>query len=140
LGPIRLTAAFLPHLRRQPAARVVNVTSGLAFVPLAHTPAYSASKAAMHAWTQSLRWQLRGTRVEVIELAPPGVQTELTPGQSTRDVYMPLADFIAETMESFGREDTPAEVVVQRAKMLRAAEREGNFDQVFEMLNAHYAG
>ena len=140
LGPIRLTAAFLPHLRNQPAARVVNVTSGLAFVPLAHTPAYSASKAAMHAWTQSLRWQLRGTSVEVIELAPPGVQTELTPGQSTRDIYMPLADFIAETMESFGREDTPAEVVVQRAKMLRAAEASGNFDQVFEMLNAHYAG
>ncbi|MEZ5997429.1 MAG: SDR family oxidoreductase [Hyphomonas sp.] len=140
LGPIRMTAAFLPHLRKQPSARVVNVTSGLAFVPLAHTPAYSASKAAMHAWTQSLRWQLRGTNVEVIELAPPGVQTDLTPGQSTRDAYMPLKDFIAETMESFGREDTPDEVVVQRAKMLRAAQAEGNFDQIFEMLNAHYEG
>ena len=140
LGPMRLTAALLPHLRAQPAARVVNVTSGLAFVPLAHTPAYSASKAAMHAWTQSLRYQLRDTNVELVELAPPGVQTDLTPGQATREAYMPLKDFIAETMESFAIEDTPAEVVVQRAKMLRAAEREGKFDQVFEMLNAAYEG
>jgi len=140
LGPMRLTAALLPHLRAQPIARVVNVTSGLAFVPLAHTPAYSASKAAMHAWTQSLRWQLRDTNVEVIELAPPGVQTDLTPGQSTRTAYMPLKDFIAETMESFSIEDTPAEVCVQRAHFLRTAEAEGRFEQAFQMLNAAYEG
>ena len=140
LGPMRLTAALLPHLRARPAARLVNVTSGLAFVPLAHTPAYSASKAAMHAWTQSLRYQLQDTSVEVIELAPPGVQTGLTPGQETREGYMPLADFIAETMESFGIEDTPAEVCVQRAKLLRHAEASGNFDQVFKMLNDSYQG
>ncbi len=140
LGPMRLTAALLPHLRAQPIARVVNVTSGLAFVPLAHTPAYSASKAAMHAWTQSMRWQLRETNVEVIELAPPGVQTDLTPGQSTREAYMPLKDFIAETMESFGIEDTPEEVCVQRAQFLRTAEAEGRFEQTFQMLNAAYEG
>ena len=140
LGPIRLTVALLPHLKAQPVARVVNVTSGLAFVPLAHTPAYSASKAAMHAWTQSLRYQLRETKVEVIELAPPGVQTDLTPGQATREAYMPLKDFIAETMESFGIEDTPAEVVVQRAKMLRAAEANGQHAQIFQMLNDSYEG
>lgn len=140
LGPMRLAAALMPHLRAQPVARLVNVTSGLAFVPLAHTPAYSASKAAMHAWTQSLRYQLRDTNVEVIELAPPGVQTDLTPGQSTRAAYMPLKDFIAETMESFGIEDTPAEVCVQRAKLLRTAEAEGRFDQTFKMLNDAYEG
>lgn len=140
LGPMRLTAALLPHLRAQPVARLVNVTSGLAFVPLAHAPAYSASKAAMHAWTQSLRYQLRDTSVEVIELAPPGVQTGITPGQETREGYMPLKDFIAETMESFGIEDTPAEVCVQRAKLLRGAEAGGNFDQVFKMLNESYQG
>lgn len=140
LGPIRLTAALMPHLRAQPVARVVNVTSGLAFVPLAHTPTYSASKAAMHAWTQSLRYLLKDTNVELIELAPPGVQTDLTPGQATREGYMPLKDFIAETMESFGIEDTPAEVAVQRAKLLRTAEAEGRFDQTFQMLNDSYAG
>lgn len=140
LGPIRLTAALLPHLHAQPAARVVNVTSGLAFVPLAHTPTYSASKAAMHAWTQSLRYQLRETGVDVIELAPPGVQTGLTPGQANREGYMPLNDFIAETMESFSIEDTPAEVCVQRATLLRGAEASGNFDQVFKMLNDSYQG
>ncbi len=140
LGPIRLTAALLPHMRARPVARVVNVTSGLAYVPLAHTPAYSASKAAMHAWTQSLRYQLRDTNVEIIELAPPGVQTDLTPGQATREVYMPLKDFIAETMESFSIEDTPAEVAVERAKMLRSAEAEGRFDQTFKMLNDAYEG
>lgn len=140
LGPIRLTAALLPHLRAQPVARVVNVTSGLAYVPLAHTPAYSASKAGLHAWTQSLRYLLQDTNVEMIELAPPGVQTDLTPGQSTREVYMPLKDFIAETMESFSIEDTPDEVAVERAKMLRSAEREGRFDQTFKMLNDSYQG
>ncbi len=119
---------------------MVNVTSGFAFVPLAHTPAYSASKAALHSWTQSLRYQLRDTNVEVIELAPPGVQTGLTPGQATRESYMPLKDFIAETMESFSIEETPAEVAVQRAKMLRAAEASGNFDQIFKGLNDGYEG
>ena len=140
LGPIRLTAALLPHLRAQPVARVVNVTSGLAFVPLAHTPTYSASKAAMHAWTQSLRYLLRDTNVELVELAPPGVQTDLTPGQATRDNYMPLKDFIAETMESFSIEDTPEEVVVQHAKMLRAAEANGKHAEIFQTLNAAYQG
>ncbi len=81
LGPIRLTAALLPHLRRQKAAAMVNVTSGLAFVPRADTPTYSATKAAMHSYTQSLRFLLRDTPVQVIELAPPLVATDLTPGQ-----------------------------------------------------------
>jgi uncharacterized oxidoreductase len=66
LGPIRLTAALLPHLRRRPAATVMNVTSGLAFVPLTRAPTYSATKAAMHSWTQSLRAQLAGTAVAVV--------------------------------------------------------------------------
>ena len=80
LGPIRLTAALLPALRAQPAAAIVNVTSGLAFVPRADTPTYSATKAAMHSYSQSLRFLLRHTAVQVIELAPPLVATDLTPG------------------------------------------------------------
>jgi len=140
LGPIRLTAALLPHLRTQPAATVMIVTSGLAFVPLAATPAYSASKAAMHSWTQSLRYLLKETAVEVIEIAPPGVQTDLTPGQSTREAYMPLRDYIEETMANFKAEPTPSENLTERVKFLRFAEVEGRFDQTFNMLNAAYEG
>ena len=135
LGPIRLTAALLPRLRAQARSTIVNVTSGLAFVPLAATPTYSATKAAMHSYTLSLRHQLRDTAVEVIELAPPGVQTDLTPGQATREGYMPLADYIAETMALFARQPTPQEVLVERVKMLRNAEAEGRFDAVFGVLN-----
>ena len=77
LGPIRLTAALLPQLLAQPRATVMTVSSGLAFVPLAFTPTYCATKAAIHSYTQSLRYQLRGSSVQVLELIPPYVQTEL---------------------------------------------------------------
>src|ERR1700722_16696514 len=76
LGPMRLTAALLPLLRRQAKSTIMTVTSGLAFLPLAMTPTYCATKAALHSWTQSLRWQLRDTSTEVVELIPPYVQTE----------------------------------------------------------------
>lgn len=76
-GPVRMVQQFLPHLKAQPDALIVNVSSGLAYVPLTLSPVYSATKAAMHSFTQSLRMQLTDTRVEVIELAPPGVETAL---------------------------------------------------------------
>ena len=81
LGPIRLTAALLPLLRKQTRATIMNVSSGLAFVPLPIAPVYSATKAALHAYTQSLRVQLHGTGVTVVELAPPGVETPLFRGE-----------------------------------------------------------
>ena len=80
LGPIRLTNALIDHLVAQPDAAIVNVTSGLAFVPLTTTPTYNATKAAIHSYTVAMREALKG-KVEVIELAPPAVQTGLTPGQ-----------------------------------------------------------
>lgn len=135
LGPIRLTAALLPQLRAAEGAAVVNVTSGLAFVPLVATPTYSATKAAMHSWTISLRRQLAGV-VEVIELAPPAVQTELTPGQSTREGYLPLDAFIDEVMTLWGSAPTPAEILVERVRFLRDAEAEGRFDQALAAVNA----
>jgi uncharacterized oxidoreductase len=98
--------------------RSSNVSSGLAFVPLSGTATYSASKAAIHSYTVSLREQLKG-RVEIIELAPPAVQTELTPGQSKREGYMPLAHFIDEVMALFHREPTPKEILVERVSPLR---------------------
>lgn len=134
LGPIRLTAALLPHLKRKAAATVVNVTSGLAFVPLTSTPAYSATKAALHSWSQSLRHQLRGTPVGVLEWAPPAVATDLVPGHAENPNSMPLADFTAESLALFeaGGSD---EILVERVKFLSGAEARGEYGKVFEALN-----
>ena len=76
-GPIHLTQLVLPHLLTRPHATLVNVSSGLAFVPLARVPVYAATKAAIHSYTQSLRHQLRDTQVEVIEIIPPAVHSNL---------------------------------------------------------------
>ena len=135
LGPIRLTSALLPLLQKQARAAIMNVTSGLAFVPLAATPTYSATKAALHSYTQSLRKQLASTTVEVIELAPPAVQTELMPGSATNPHAMPLAEYIAEVMALLKAEPGAPEVCVERVKFLRNAEASGRFDTTFETLN-----
>lgn len=134
LGPIRLIDALVEHLSAQPDAAIVTVTSGLAYVPMPATATYSATKAAIHSYTLSLRSRLRGV-IEVIELVPPGVQTELTPGQSTRDQYMPLDAFIDEVMGLFAEQLTPPEILVERVKPLRNAEREGRLDAMLEQLS-----
>ena len=127
LGPIRLIDALVEHLAGQPDAAIVNLTSGLAFVPLAATATYSATKAALHSYTVSLREALRG-KVEVIELAPPAVQTDLTPGQRDATGYLPLDAFADEVMALFAQQPTPGEVLVEAVKFLRNAEAEGRFD------------
>lgn len=134
LGPIRLTAALLPHLKSKPAATVVTVSSGLAFVPLAATPTYSATKAAIHSWSQSLRHQLRDTSVEVIEWAPPAVATDLMPGHAENPNSMPLADFTAESLALFEAGGTD-EILVERVKFLSGAEARGEYGAVFTALN-----
>jgi uncharacterized oxidoreductase len=134
LGPIRLTNALIDQLAAQPDAAIVNVTSGLAFVPLVDTPTYCATKAAIHSYTISLREALKG-RVEVIELAPPAVQTELTPGQATRPGYQPLDEFADEAMQILTRQPTPPEILVERVRFLRLAEAEGRFDSTLAQLN-----
>lgn len=138
LGPIRMTDALVDHLSSQPDAAIINVTSGLAFVPLVTTPTYNATKAAIHSYTVSLREVLKG-QVEVIELAPPAVQTGLTPGQETREGYMPLAAFIDEVMALLGQTPTPKEILVKQVGFLRFAEAEGRFDDTLEKLNAFVA-
>ncbi len=138
LGPIRLTDAFVEHLSGQSDGAIVNVSSGLAFVPLVSAAVYSATKAAIHSWSDSLRFALSG-KVEVIELAPPAVQTELTPGQSTREGYMPLKDFIDEVLDLFAQVPTPELIGVQRLGFLRNAEAEGRYAQTFATLNAPHA-
>jgi uncharacterized oxidoreductase len=134
LGPIRLTNALIDHLVAQPDAAIVNVTSGLAFVPLISTPTYNATKAAIHSYTIAMRDALNG-KVEVIELAPPAVQTGLTPGQESREGYQPLDEFADEVMALFAQQPTPPEILVQRVAFLRNAEREGRFDETFLQLN-----
>lgn len=76
-GPIHLTLLLADHLRRQQAPAIINVTSGLALTPAAFAPIYSATKAGLHSFTQSLRQQLQKTGVEVIEVLPPAVNTDL---------------------------------------------------------------
>ncbi|GJG89371.1 oxidoreductase [Gemmatimonadetes bacterium T265] len=134
MGPIRMTDALIDQLTGAANAAIINVSSGLGFVPLTTTPTYSASKAAIHFYTVALREQLRG-KVEVIELVPPAVATELTPGQSKRPGYMPLSEFIDEVMELLGRQPTPPELLVERVAMQRFAERENRFDATLKKMN-----
>ncbi len=135
LGPIRLIAALLPDLQKQPTATIINVSSGLAFVPAAFTPTYSATKAAIHSYTQALRFQLRNTSTQVIELIPPAVATELMPGSASNPRSMPLNEFIAESMNLLKTQPSAIEISVERVKFLRYAAEEGQFDSVFNNLN-----
>jgi uncharacterized oxidoreductase len=116
LGPIRMTSALIEHLKKQPSATVINVSSGLAFVPLASTAVYSATKAAIHSYTQSMRYRLKGSSVRVLELIPPWVQTDLL-NSKDEPRAMPLAAFIEEAVTVLGTD--AEEVLVERVKMLR---------------------
>ena len=116
LGPIRMTSALIGHLKKQPSATVINVSSGLAFVPLASTAVYSATKAAIHSYTQSMRYRLKGSSVRVLELIPPWVQTDLL-NSKDEPRAMPLAAFIEEAVTVLGTD--AEEVLVERVKMLR---------------------
>jgi uncharacterized oxidoreductase len=84
LGPIQLIALLLPTLLNQPSAAIVNVTSGLAFVPKESAPVYCGSKAGLHMFTKALRWQLEASRVKVFELIPPLTDTPMTRGRGRR--------------------------------------------------------
>jgi uncharacterized oxidoreductase len=137
LGPIRLTAALLPHFRTQPRAAVLTVSSGLAFVPMAATPTYSATKAAIHSYSMSLRHQLRDTSIEVIEIVPPYVQTELMGEHQASDPRaMPLEDYITEVMQILSTQPDVAEVVVGRCEPLRFAAENGKLDFMFQAVNS----
>jgi uncharacterized oxidoreductase len=135
LGPIRLTAALLPLLQKQPNSTIMNVSSGLAFLPLALTPTYCATKAAIHSYTQSLRYQLKGTTIEVLELIPPYVATHLMSGANDPHA-MPLGAFIAEVMGILKTQPTPREICVENVKGLRFAAEGGKYDAIFQGLNA----
>ncbi len=136
LGPIRMTNAFIDHLRTQADAVILNVSSGLAFVPYPAAPTYSATKAAIHSYTAAIRPLLKG-EVEVIEIVPPQVQTELTPGQSHDPNSMPLDEYADEVMALLHAGSTPAEVCVDRVRYFREAEAKGQLDAALQMLADH---
>lgn len=135
LGTIRTIAAFTPYLLRQTAPVILTVSSGLASVPLTITPTYSATKAAIHSYTQSLRIQLADTPIQVIELVPPAVRTALL-NQENDEHAMPLDEYVDETIQLL--QDTPDadEILVERVKFLRNAERENRYEQVIGVLNS----
>ena len=136
LGPIRLNAALLPQLLAQPHATVMTVSSGLAFTPLAMTPTYCATKAAIHSYTQSLRYQLKDSSVRVLELVPPYVQTELMgPRQASDPQAMPLAEFIGEVMRILTTQPDATEICVERVRPLRFAEANGDYEGFFKQFN-----
>lgn len=133
LGPIRLTNALIDHLVKKEDATIINVTSGLAFVPLVAAPTYNATKAAIHNYTVSMRAALKG-KVEIIEVIPPEVSTGLTPGQEERG-GMQTDEFVNNVIIQLRNQPTSPEITVQFSQYARTAEAEGKFEEVFNMIN-----
>ncbi len=116
LGPIRLTSALIEHLKKQPRATIVHNTSVLAYLPLATTAVYSATKAALHSYAMSQRFMLRDTSVSVREIAPPWVDTDLIK-KSGDPRAMPLDIFIEKTMAGLATD--AVEVIVDEIRPIR---------------------
>jgi uncharacterized oxidoreductase len=126
LGPIYLTNALLPHFLKQKSAVIMTVTSGLAYVPFAMTPSYSATKAAIHSYTDALRFQLQGTSVEVKELIPPYTRTSLMGDRQAQDQNaMPLEEFVAEVISIMKENPEGNEIAVKRVLPQRMSSFEG---------------
>lgn len=135
LGPVRLVAAFVEHLQTRPDATILTVSSGLAFAPLAATPTYNASKAFIHMLSESVRLQLAGTSVRVVELEPPSVATDLMPGHRDDGAAMPLDAFVAEVLALIEAQPDATEIQVERVAFLRYGEARGDYPQVVAALN-----
>lgn len=130
-APIHLTQLFYERLSKKDASAIVNVTSGLSFVPLANVPVYCATKAALHSFTLSLRQQLKDTPVEVIEVIPPAVDTDLqAPGLHTFGVNV---DEFADAIFA-GLEEGKTEVAYGTAAGASRASRE-QLDAIFLKMN-----
>ena len=137
LGVVRITAAFLTTLKEQTNATIMATSSALAFLPRADFPTYCASKAFLHSWLTSLRHQLRNIRVEVLELSPPYVQSELTgASQATDPRATPINTYIQEVMTLLEQGRHPrGELRLERDYPRRWAERHGTYNQMFAAMN-----
>ena len=137
LGLIRVSAALLPHLQKMGDATLMNVSSGLGFVPLARFPVYCATKAAVHSFCLSIRHQLRGTGVQVIEIIPPYVATDLGrthPTGGSGPAPMPLDEYIVALMEELA--GGPEEAAVGTAKRVVAASSNEAVRTIFAGMNS----
>jgi uncharacterized oxidoreductase len=138
-APVRLSALFIPHLLKQPEAAIVNVSSGLGFVPLTFMPVYCATKAAIHSFSLSLRHQLRKTNIKVFELIPPTVDTELDRGARERRKQeyrgIPSADVAEAALTGLAKDEF--EIAVGQAKGLRAGTRQ-EAEQIFQRMNGNF--
>lgn len=125
LGTIRSVDAFTEHLLARGDGDVVTVTSGIGFLPFPLMPSYGASKAGVHAYTESLRAQLAGSGVRVTELIPPAVATA---GQElVNPAALPLDGFLDEVMTLLSEQPSAEEIIVEAAQRLRWAERDGTY-------------
>jgi uncharacterized oxidoreductase len=131
LGTIRVIDAFTPHLINRGGGHIVTVTSGIAFLPFPLMATYGASKAGVHAYTESLRAQLAGTGIEVTELVPPAVATT-DEHQKANPAALPLDAFLDEVVELLSANPTPDEILVEGVLMHRWAERDGTYAELVE--------
>ncbi len=130
-APMHLAMLFLPHLLAKKEAAILNVSSGLAFAPFAFMPTYCATKAALHSFTQSLRWQLKGTAVKVVEIIPPAVNTDLG-GKGLHDFGEPLDAYCDDVMKHLAAGDL--EFGYKSSEDRRKASRE-ELDTSFRAMN-----
>jgi uncharacterized oxidoreductase len=130
-APIHLSMLLAPHLATRSDAAIINVTSGLAYVPIARMPVYCATKAALHSFTQSLRHQMKGTSVTVIELAPPAVNTDLG-GKGLHDFGEPVDAYAEDAFAAL--ESGKIEAGYKFSEAARLADRAGQ-DIIFGRMN-----
>lgn len=136
LGPLRLISAFIEHLQTRPQATLMTVSSGLAHIPLAGVPTYNGSKAFVHRFSESIRLQLAGSSVQVIEIVPPAVRTELLPGGSVNEQFVPLDAFADEVVTLLRTQPDATEILVEAVHFLRYAEVDKRYDETVAAVNA----
>ena len=138
-GQIELNSKLLPIIKANENSVIMTVSSGLAFLPRADYPTYCATKAAIHSYTQSLRTQLIPAKIQVIELEPPYVQTELASSEQASDPRaLPLADFISQVTNLLENNDAIHEIQVERVKFQRSAESSGEYNARYKEFNQRF--